>query len=198
MREYFMFYRPFKESMRDLSDKDKLIMYEAITDYALDLKEPNLEGFPKVVFDLIRPVLETNIKRWQNGCKGGEYGTKGGAPKGNQNAKKRNNPKTTANQPQNNPDITPKANNDSKSSSRFIKPSIQEVKDYILSSSYSVDAERFYNYYEANGWKVGRNAMKDWKAAVRTWQRQSPQGKSTDIGVILKDNNPDKYNEKLW
>lgn len=184
--------------MRDLSDKDKLIMYEAITDYALDLKEPDLEGFPKVVFDLIRPVLETNIKRWQNGCKGGEYGTKGGAPKGNQNAKKRNNPKTTANQPQNNPDITPKANNDSKSSSRFIKPSIQEVKDYILSSSYSVDAERFYNYYEANGWKVGRNAMKDWKAAVRTWQRQSPQGKSTDIGVILKDNNPDKYNEKLW
>lgn len=193
-----MFYRPFKESMRDLSDKDKLIMYEAITDYALDLKEPDLEGFPKVVFDLMRPMLDNNIKRWQNGCKGGEYGMKGGAPKGNQNAKKRNNPKTTANQPQNNPDITPKANNDSKSSSRFIKPSIQEVKDYILSSSYSVDAERFYNYYEANGWKVGRNAMKDWKAAVRTWQRQSPQGKSADIGVILKDNNPDKYNEKLW
>lgn len=67
--------------MRDLSDKDKLIMYEAITDYALDLKERDLEGFPKVVFDLIRPMLENNIKRWQNGCKGG-------APTGNDNARK--------------------------------------------------------------------------------------------------------------
>lgn len=41
-RDTFIFYRSFKESMSDLSDADKLIMYEAITDYSLDMKEPEL------------------------------------------------------------------------------------------------------------------------------------------------------------
>ena len=64
--------------MSDLSDADKLIMYEAITDYSLDMKEPELTGFPKALFSLIRPFLDANTQRWKNGCKGG-------APKGNKN-----------------------------------------------------------------------------------------------------------------
>ena len=35
----------------------------------------------------------------------------------------------------------------------------------------NVNAEHFFDYYESNGWKVGKNSMKDWKAAVRTWER---------------------------
>ena len=77
-RDTIIFYRSFKESMSDLSDADKLIMYEAITDYSLDMKEPELTGFPKALFSLIRPFLDANTQRWKNGCKGG-------APKGNKN-----------------------------------------------------------------------------------------------------------------
>lgn len=77
-RDTFIFYRSFKESMSDLSDADKLIMYEAITDYSLDMKEPELTGFPKALFSLIRPFLDANTQRWKNGCKGG-------APRGNKN-----------------------------------------------------------------------------------------------------------------
>ena len=77
-RDTFIFYRSFKESMSDLSDADKLIMYEAITVYSLDMKEPELTGFPKALFSLIRPFLDANTQRWKNGCKGG-------APKGNKN-----------------------------------------------------------------------------------------------------------------
>ena len=77
-RDTFIFYRSFKESMSDLSDADKLIMYEAITDYSLDMKEPELTGFPKALFSLIRPFLDANTQRWKNGCKGG-------APKWNKN-----------------------------------------------------------------------------------------------------------------
>ena len=77
-RDTFIFYRSFKESMSDLSDADKLIMYEAITDYSLDMKEPELTGCPKALFSLIRPFLDANTQRWKNGCKGG-------APKGNKN-----------------------------------------------------------------------------------------------------------------
>lgn len=77
-RDTFIFYRSFKESMSDLSDADKLIIYEAITDYSLDMKEPELTGFPKALFSLIRPFLDANTQRWKNGCKGG-------APRGNKN-----------------------------------------------------------------------------------------------------------------
>ena len=60
---------------------------------------------------------------------------------------------------------------------RFIKPSLAEVKTYCQERQNNVDAERFVNYYEANGWKVGKNSMKDWKAAVRTWERNGYDNK---------------------
>lgn len=52
---------------------------------------------------------------------------------------------------------------------RFVPPSAQDVAEYCRDKGYAVDAERFVDYYTANGWKVGKNPMKDWKAAVRTW-----------------------------
>lgn len=54
---------------------------------------------------------------------------------------------------------------------KFKKPTLEEVKEYCLERNNNVDAELFINYYESNGWKVGRNSMKDWKACVRTWER---------------------------
>lgn len=54
---------------------------------------------------------------------------------------------------------------------RFTKPTLAEVQAYCTERNNNVDAEHFYDYYEANGWKVGKNSMKDWKASVRTWER---------------------------
>jgi hypothetical protein len=45
------------------------------------------------------------------------------------------------------------------------------VAAYCAERGKGVDPERWYDYYTANGWRVGRNAMKDWRAAVRTWER---------------------------
>ena len=53
----------------------------------------------------------------------------------------------------------------------FTKPTIDEIQDYCIERNNNVDAQHFYDYYESNGWKVGKNSMKDWKAAVRTWER---------------------------
>lgn len=55
---------------------------------------------------------------------------------------------------------------------RFVRPSVEDVSEYIAEKGYTVDAGNFIDYYEANGWKVGRNLMKDWRAAVRTWQQR--------------------------
>lgn len=65
---------------------------------------------------------------------------------------------------------------------KFIKPSLKEISDYCKERNNDVNPERFLNYYEANGWKVGRNSMKDWKAAIRTWEGncRSPAGKKNN------------------
>ena len=56
---------------------------------------------------------------------------------------------------------------------QFVKPTVVEIYDYACEKLSNDDAlkftEKFHAHYEANGWKVGRNAMKDWKAAVRKW-----------------------------
>ena len=69
-------------------------------------------------------------------------------------------------------DIDKKENKYSiKEHSRFIPPTVDEVTDYCNERQNGVDPERFVDYYTANGWRVGKNSMKDWKAAVRTWER---------------------------
>lgn len=60
---------------------------------------------------------------------------------------------------------------DKPKSTRFIPPSREEVQAYCLERKNKVDAERFIDYYTSNGWMVGKNKMKDWKAAVRTWEK---------------------------
>ena len=54
---------------------------------------------------------------------------------------------------------------------RFEKPSISDIKQYCMERNNNVNAEHFFDHYESNGWKVGKNSMKDWKAAVRNWER---------------------------
>ena len=56
---------------------------------------------------------------------------------------------------------------------RFKKPTVEDVSLYCQSRNNFVDAEKFFDFYSSNGWKVGKNAMKDWKAAVRTWEKNS-------------------------
>lgn len=54
-------------------------------------------------------------------------------------------------------------------SSRFTPPTVDQVRAYCTENGYALDADRFVDYYTSNGWRVGKNPMKDWKAAVRNW-----------------------------
>lgn len=56
---------------------------------------------------------------------------------------------------------------------RFEKPTLSEIKEYCIERNNNVDAQHFFDYYESNGWKVGKNSMKNWQAAVRTWEKNS-------------------------
>lgn len=62
----------------------------------------------------------------------------------------------------------------------FKKPTLDNIRDYCISRNNNINPEQFYDYYEANGWKINRNPMKDWKATVRNWERNEFNRKSTD------------------
>ena len=62
-----------------------------------------------------------------------------------------------------------------KGSSRFQKPTIEEIRQYCLEKGYNVDAEQFFNFYESKGWVVGKSPMKNWRAAVITWNKREKE-----------------------
>ena len=77
---------------------------------------------------------------------------------------------------------------------RFVPPTLEEVQAYCLERNNNVDAERFIDYYTSNGWMVGKNKMKDWKASVRTWEKtnstssyNSTSAKKSTSGNIFLD-----------
>ena len=79
---------------------------------------------------------------------------------------------------------------DIKPQKRFAKPTLEEVEAYCLARGKGVDPQKWYDYYSANGWKVGKNPMKDWKAAVRTWERSDSGGKHRSVNFTPY---PDEY-----
>ena len=56
---------------------------------------------------------------------------------------------------------------------KFIEPTIDQVKEYCLERKNNVDAQKWHDFYTCKGWMVGKNKMKDWKAAVRTWEEKN-------------------------
>lgn len=59
---------------------------------------------------------------------------------------------------------------------RFVPPSLSEIRDYCQEGRNNVDPEKFFDFYESKGWLVGKNKMKDWRAAVRNWERGENHG----------------------
>jgi hypothetical protein len=77
---------------------------------------------------------------------------------------------------------------------KFTPPTLQQVIDYCNERNKGVDPERWFNFYQAKGWMVGKNKMKDWKAAVRTWENnQKPKRPSgmADLEAIIRGDNLD-------
>ena len=181
-RESAIIYRSFIEAIRLLPDEYRAEAYDALFAYALDGEEyAGDNSIIKAVLLLVAPQIDANNKRYENGCKGAEYGKLGGRPK-------KENPEETPKKPQENPKETPNDNvndNDNdkenippkppKGGKRFTPPSVEDVREYVKSRSSPVDPEAFCDFYTAKGWKVGNQTMKDWKAAVRTWEKRKTE-----------------------
>lgn len=82
-----------------------------------------------------------------------------------------------------------------KGAAKFQKPSLEEIEEYCRQRQNSVDAVTFFNHYESNGWMVGKTHMKDWKAAIHTWERR--QEKEGSRRQSAPSQRRDKFSEMV-
>lgn len=153
-KESIIIYRSFYEAIKDLPKEQQADAWNCIFEYGLNDIEPSINGIVSTVFKLIKPQLDANKKRFENGLKGGRPKTET-KPNNNQNKTK----------------LKPNVNvndNVNVNVNKFKKPTIEDIKKEYP----TFNAEQFIDYYESNGWMVGKNKMKDWKATVRTWMRK--------------------------
>ena len=170
VRQGFTFFRSFRDAVAMTDPDEQLVLYKAIADYALDQTEPDIStlgSLGKLCWTAIRPNIESGLIRFRNGCKGG-------APKGNRNACKTTRKQAGINLKTTEPLLNENGNDTMECGVReerrtFIVPVKEDIEAYIAETGLAVDAGRFFNYYTANGWMIGRNRMKDWRAAVRNW-----------------------------
>jgi len=177
-RDSFIFYRSFFSATKHLNQVEKAQLFEAICSYALDGNLSLLEGTPQGMFELIKPQLDANRKRFENGCKKKQKISKTEAKPKQKISKDEANVNVNVNVNHNEECkselINDNLNNNSKGveidtvkTKKFIKPNIQEIKDYCLERKNNIDAEHFFNFYEARAWKD----IKNWKACVITWEK---------------------------
>lgn len=84
-----------------------------------------------------------------------------------------------------------------KSSSHFQKPSLDEIRQYCISRSNNVDPEQFFNFYESKGWIIGKSPMKDWRAAVRTWEKREKEIPQRKRSPLTKNESVLEHNLKV-
>tara|TARA_R110001592_G_scaffold182197_1_gene425307 strand:- start:401 stop:1030 length:630 start_codon:yes stop_codon:yes gene_type:complete len=78
---------------------------------------------------------------------------------------------------------------EAKKNSRFVRPTIEDVDSYCIERKNKVDSVKFVNFYDSNGWRVGKNPMKDWRACIRSWEANTPKDKVGRKELANKDYN---------
>ena len=199
-RTQFTFYESFFKAISRIKKKtDRADAYDIICRYALLQEEPDLDNVSDsvaIAFELLRPVLDKAKERAESGKRGGSKPKNSGEnseanPKQNESKTEANSKlpaREKENEKENEKEVeiendsvygasTPthdqeQQENSCQKAKRFSRPTVEEVTEYCRERGNQVDAHRFVDYYTANGWRVGKNPMKDWKAAVRTWEQQ--------------------------
>ena len=201
-RKQFTFYSSFHEAAQSLqTPEEQCLLYKAICSYALYGTEPQLTGTAAGMFALIRPNLDASRKKAENrlGKKQTDNKTK---TKQKQTKKKREKKRESESEYESEYEKeneyyvlggaggeTPPADKPP-NTQRFTPPTVEEVKNYCQSRNNHVDAVRFVDFYASKGWMIGKNKMKDWKAAVRTWEQKDSQ---QQLGGVASEPDMEEY-----
>jgi hypothetical protein len=157
-----------------LSDQEVGRLFRALMSYHATGIEPELAGRESIAFDFIKEDIDKTEKAYAAKCEKNRQNrlttnvderertiAKVDERPQNKNIKEKENIKET----------TLKGSKE-KPLARFTPPTVEEVDAYCKERGNRVNAQRFVDFYAAKGWKIGQNPMKDWKAAVRTWEQR--------------------------
>ena len=182
-----MFYRSFYEAIQEVPVKYRAVIYEAVFEYVFEGREPSLSGVPNALWILIKPQLDANQIRYENGIKGAEHGKKGaeygklgGRPRKDKNPPKtpqrgdmENPPNVNVNVNENvNDNVNVNVNAPSGDDEHDTHtPTLEELISYCNQNGIHTDVEKFYNYNNGKGWPM------EWKSALELWTQKDKDRK---------------------
>jgi hypothetical protein len=181
-RKQFTFYESFFSALSRIKKAaDRAAAYDSLCAYALYGTEPDFEALPDaaaIAFDLIKPTLDASRRKSESGKQGGsktQANSKQTASKVEANCKleetssEKENEKEGEKEVENECSLPPTPLSGERRA--FTPPSVGEVGQYCEERCNGIDPQAFVDFYAPKGWMIGKNKMKDWKAAVRTWER---------------------------
>lgn len=174
-REYFCAYHSYIKQCKGLSDGELGRLFRALLEYSASGKVPELNGRESVAFDFMSANIDRDAESYKDTCnRNRENITKryeriraNTAVYETYQEKEEEKEKEELLKK----DISNEISKKSTRQKKFVPPTVEEVAAYCLERKNKVDAAYFVDHYTSNGWKVGKQNMKDWKAAVRTWER---------------------------
>ena len=181
-KKAFILYADQKEIFQELPDDYAGKLIKHIFQYVNDENPVTDDLILKIAFSSIKAQLKRDLKKYEEkSAIRSEAGRLGGIASGEaRRSKPKQNEANGSNAKQNEQDIVidtvidkdiVKEKDIKNNKRRFTPPTPDQVIEYCKERENGVDPNRWFNYYTANGWKVGKNPMKDWKASVRTWEQ---------------------------
>jgi len=175
-RDSFIIYRSFYAPVKGLSNEDKGVLFDAICNYALDeIKPENLSPINQMAFGFIGSTLDRDSEKYQNiVVRNRENIGKRWKKNNTKNTTGTNGKISNSDNGNDNDNVNDNVKGIKKATTKFIKPSAEEIKAYCSEKKINIDENNFLDHYESNGWMVGKVKMKDWKATARKWGRSAP------------------------
>lgn len=203
-KKSFVMYESWGAGIEKMNNEQAGELIKAIYAYQKDPDAVPEDPALAFVFELIKQQLDADSQRYKEACAArSEAGKKGGRPKANASDKKQmvsaeskkskcfsEKAKKADNDNEYDNDLKKENTIDGVKEKRFAPPTLENVSEYCREMGYTnVDAARFIDFYTSNGWMVGKNRMKDWKAAVRNWDRRekNPQRQDGAAEVAKKN-----------
>ena len=176
-REYVCLYHSYLKSVEPLNDAERGRLFTACLTYSMTGAEPDLRGNERFVWPTIREQIDRDTKKYSDFCKKQQenirkrwdttvYDGTSSIPDDTKHPKEKEKEKENILSSPNVEDSIART----PARKRFTPPTLAEVTAYCRERQNAVDPQRFIDYYTARGWKLNKTSMKDWKAAVRTWE----------------------------
>lgn len=182
-KAYFQYYETFEiviEKIKDIEEREWL--RKVIIQYGLHGTAPesfNSEAL-EIAWTICKDLIDQQIHRREVNA----------ANRAGKKAEPETNKENLAAEPQPEEKPAQEIQQEKPKRKNFVKPTVEEIAAFCKEKKYNVNAQQFFNYYESNGWKIGRNAMKSWQAAVQNWNTRDKANKKA-AGTMWANNSTD-------